>query len=128
MGMLVRFTCLDCGYSQELRWGVGMRIFDQSQILKLLDPAERQRVEKLLEEDPDARLSTHQQLFYCSNCGRQQSRLAHQLSSGDQTIYRPEFSCSICDGALEREEEIRWLESCPECGSVRIQESTGDWD
>ncbi len=128
MGMIIGFTCDECGFYHELLKGGGMRFHGEDTLLEVLPERERGKVKALLGQEDAEIMSYEYSVFYCPDCELPQSHLDFQISLGDGEIYQPDFKCLICRGPLEKEDEVRFLKNCPRCGSERILESTGEWD
>ncbi len=54
--------------------------------------------------------------------------MTYRLELGKGEIYEPAFRCSSCKGPLVEDDQIQYLDACPECGSLDIISGMGDWD
>lgn len=128
MGDLFSLYCRDCGFSQELRLGVGMLFFSSENKIQMLPRGKREKVQELLTR-PDARLDLfHYDLFLCPTCDLQASRLNFQISYGEEQVYQPRFRCSICRTRLVKDDHPRLMDHCPSCGSTNLITGAGSWD
>jgi len=128
MGDLFSLYCRDCGFSQELRLGVGMLFFGSDNKIQMLPRGKRKKAQELLKR-PDASLDFFQyDLFLCPKCDLQASRLNFQISYGEGQVYQPSFRCSICRTQLVKDDHPRLLDHCPSCGSANLMTGAGSWD
>jgi len=128
MGYLFSLYCQDCGFSQELRLGVGMLFLGSENLVPMLPKGKREKVRELLMRPGATLTSCSYDLFLCPKCDLQASRLNFQINFGEGEVYQPYFRCSLCRTRLVEDEYPRLLDHCPKCGSRYVVTGSGIWD
>lgn len=102
--------------------------FNPENLIRMLPAGEREVIAELLDQEGAVLEDSSYQIFSCPDCQRQESRLIYQIRLPDGEVYRPEFFCSHCGATLEKVDQIRPHEVCPECGSHSLLIGMGEWD
>ena len=128
MGDLFSLGCRDCGYTVELRLGVGMLFGSRENLPKWVSKPRRARVQELLEREDLTNVQYSHDLFICPKCNLQASRFNYRIEYGDGEVYQPYFLCSHCRSRLVEDEHVRFMDHCPKCGSENVNTGYGCWD
>lgn len=153
MGHGGQLSCLRCGYSLEVLFGVGFAqcgIFDAANwkdeeafLCKLRDyipnRAERNLVLELLRDKHGTPVSYGYGLYRCPKCGKFKNHFHYQIKH-DGGMFEPEHECGKCavnleylGDAPESEDGIEQIDvsgyPCPKCGARGLQLGGGImWD
>ena len=129
MGTSYSIGCMDCGYTLELRKGVGMMSYDHAKNTGIASEKRSSRKSRNSSRGKVLRWKDSAIKYTLVQPAKARNHfLPIGLNSDGGGIYEPAFRCSNCDGPMVEVDQIQHLDACPACGSIKLITGMGDWD
>ena len=126
-------TCLECFYTFEYKYGVGMMYSDLENVLCLIHYTRKNKVKEILQNENVQKTTYYHSAYKCPKCSTLYNRFYFKIEYNNNQVYKSFFKCSKCKTILNEIDEDELRNSiCPECGKRKMGESelnlTFNWD